>query len=562
MPNKVRIMIDLSLSLDEINTSSSINMHKSFENNVFSFPIKELYIIKTDTFQIIMKERFDLSTTAFNNIPYFQFFKYKIDNIKESLISFDSFYSKETLVQFLNLPQSKLCIIGYFKAHINSFLAKTLLIHLLIAFINFQNKIEDKLIQCYQEVFSKCFCFPLINNFSKIFNIIMKKQELNLVNIKYKTFYLIDLSSNSILFNLNAFHNKKHIQIEKNDGIWKEILYHSHNLMMEYNAKNKKKYNAFYSSEYCVKLECRATYPRYIFIIKFLPVLHGISLVHVYLQKKLSHVSEGNESENKTYKEYDVIYGTEQKKFERNIEFKYIEPLKIKRIEQFFVNYFMTTSSSLSFYYAENFELKYFDSFLLKQISQIIKKEDEFLINKINAVFYQELIELSKQRNEEINKQEANEELNAINFIDFLYFSKEKFLKYFCKPERDKLKSIMQNNLNTEVHGNILENSKYFANEISLTDFGISENKSNLAKMKSIFMLDITGIQKINDVTEDNISNLYPTRTKEIELNDRCSMNERNQLNNDNNDENKQANWNVSNVPHDKELPFEHLHLI
>lgn len=556
-----------------MNNSFKSQTGVSFDKELIHIPliINELYILNTDTSQILVNERFNLNNSTpirSENIPFLSFLKFKIENTKETLISYDSFYLNEKLIQILNVTQAKLSIIGYFKSNINLFFSKTLLLHILIAYINFQNKVEPKFMQSYQTVFAKCFCLPLINNFSEIFNIIMKKQELNLVNIKYKTFYFIDLSSNSILFNLNVFHNKKNIQIEKNEGIWKEILYHSHNLMMEYNTKNKKKYNAFYSSEYYVKLECRATFPRYILIIKFLPILHGISLVHVYIQKKLSHILEGNESEGKSYKEYNVIYGTEQKKSERHIEFKYVEPLKIKRIEQFFLNYFITTSPLLSFYYAEKYELKYLDSMLLRQISQIIKNEQNTqaaLVQKIKSNFHKDLMNLKKKSFEESNK-ENDEELNVINFIDFLYFSKEKFLQNYNIPNNNMFILRQKNDDDNNIV--LSENSKCKnGNDASLTftcnidDLVFSENKSNFKKTKSFFMMDITGIQKVNDeVTEVDISNIYPK--KEIEVNEPYISRGRELLNNEkerietkiNEIKNKKTNWNVSGVPHDKEL--------
>ena len=60
-----------------------------------------------------------------------------------------------------------------------------------------------------------------------------------------------------------------------------------------------------------MKLECTSTYPRLTFIIKFLPILNGVSIVHVYSQKKLSRMTENSESNLiiKNYKEIDILYG-------------------------------------------------------------------------------------------------------------------------------------------------------------------------------------------------------------------------------------------------------------
>lgn len=60
-----------------------------------------------------------------------------------------------------------------------------------------------------------------------------------------------------------------------------------------------------------MKLECTSTYPRLTFIIKFIPILNGVSIIHMYSQKKLSRMTENSENNiaQKNYKEIDILYG-------------------------------------------------------------------------------------------------------------------------------------------------------------------------------------------------------------------------------------------------------------
>jgi hypothetical protein len=70
-----------------------------------------------------------------------------------------------------------------------------------------------------------------------------------------------------------------------------------------------------------VKLECTSTYPRLTFIIKFLPILNGVSIVHVYSQKKLSRMIDNSDNNitAKNYKEIDILYGIIKKFLKKNL---------------------------------------------------------------------------------------------------------------------------------------------------------------------------------------------------------------------------------------------------
>jgi hypothetical protein len=52
---------------------------------------------------------------------------------------------------------------------------------------------------------------PITSHFEKILRLIMKKEEMFLSNIKFKNFYLVDLETDEVLFDMQdlnvIFHN-------------------------------------------------------------------------------------------------------------------------------------------------------------------------------------------------------------------------------------------------------------------------------------------------------------------------------------------------------------------
>ena len=48
--------------------------------------------------------------------------------------------------------------------------------------------------------------------------------------------------------------------------------------------------------------------------MKFLPILNGVAIIHVYSQKKLSRYTESSDNHliQKVYKEIDILYGNIQ----------------------------------------------------------------------------------------------------------------------------------------------------------------------------------------------------------------------------------------------------------
>lgn len=175
------------------------------------------------------------------------------------------------------------------------------------------------------------------------------------------------------------------------------------------------------------------------FIIKFLPILKGVSIIHLYSTKKLSRNSDSNEGSiiNKLYKEIDILYGTEIKN-NPNIEFRYIEPTKLQEIERFFFEFYVSTSSSMDLFYDINHEIKYFDYFLLNKVGEILVHNKtlphEIIIQKVIGYLF-ELHVKTKFNN--LTPGEKPKTLN--NPFHFMLLPKEQIVnEYFKMPDGGK----------------------------------------------------------------------------------------------------------------------------
>ena len=150
------------------------------------------------------------------------------------------------------------------------------------------------------------------------------------------------------------------------------------------------------TSQRFIKVECTSTYPRILFIIKFIPVLKGIIIVHVYYQSKLSRGNNNSNSnismnnENK-YKEVDLVFGSF---FGDNgeMDLKYIMPKKLGNIEKFIEEFILTTRTSDLFKLNEPLkEFKYFNYNIIKisncLIPFFIYKQIKYFSNSFSRIF-------------------------------------------------------------------------------------------------------------------------------------------------------------------------------
>lgn len=125
-----------------------------------------------------------------------------------------------------------------------------------------------------------------------------------------------------------------------------------------------------------------------------MPILKGVSIIHLYSTKKLSRNSENSESSNlnKFYKEIEILYGTEIKN-NPNIEFRYIEPTKLQEVERFLFEFFVSISRNIELFYTPNHDIKYFDYTLLNKISEILLSNKnasrDNIFTKINNYYFE-----------------------------------------------------------------------------------------------------------------------------------------------------------------------------
>jgi hypothetical protein len=169
--------------------------------------------------------------------------------------------------------------------------------------------------------------------------------------------------------------------------------------MEQYKQENGYRYDSTHFQYNFVKVECTSTFPRLTFIVKFLPVLQGISMIYVYSQKKLSRINDAESTitVHKNYKEIEIVYGSELRNTS-NIEFRFTEPKKLKEIERFLIEFLTYTNNmnKLELFFHPNHEIKYFDSSLICIIDEIINMNKnasiDLIISKINSKFYENYI--------------------------------------------------------------------------------------------------------------------------------------------------------------------------
>ena len=472
------------------------------------------------------------------------------------------------------LIKSKIALVGLFSSNTSTGYQNLLLIHLFISLINYKGDsltklniinsyIKDKKYNTLQEfqeenndiiinnkiqnvskgdfleifIYDKYFLKSCILHFEKVFEFLTKKEDINLKFTKFLDLYIIDISTDILLFDLNSIlyndinHNNSYYKYYKNKNIFKEILFHSHQLYDSYTSKHGTKFIKGDSSQRFIKVECTSTYPRILFIIKFIPVLKGIIVVHLYYQSKLSRTNNNNISinqENK-YKEVDLVFGSF---FGENgeMDLKYVMPKKLANIEKFMEEFFLTTRNSDLFKLNEpTKEFKYFNYYIIKIINSmpvdLLKTSFQNIFEYINDKIknkYKEEIENNKKKirkmfrinnisddidkiNEQSNKNTINikksiknHDSSSIDSIDKIFSIDKQFLYNELFPNTSIKLSTIQNNFST-----IKSNNKNIINILRESDSSINNNNNFLR-------------QKNTDIKEEN--NLIKSNIKTISL--------------------------------------------
>ena len=304
------------------------------------------------------------------------------------------------------------------------------------------------------KIYEKYFLKYLILHFNKIFELINHNEELILFNIKLKNIYFVDLERQEIIFDFQKINNNtiKNIKYYKQGKIFRQCLLIAKKLENEY----KKNLNPHSQLEYINvlienfgKFECTSTYPRLSFYIKFLPILTGIAIIHIYSQKKLSRQIEQNSlNTNNNLKNKYSVNKKNMKTLNYYYEFislisnnnikgenlKYYEPDKLLDIQKFFFEFFIasTKQNDIYYYLLKNRVSKYFNTDILNTINSVpssILKEKSiekvfFQINlKLENLFLK--LFLNEQKNNNIIKKSKDNLKELINISKVFEIEKE-----------------------------------------------------------------------------------------------------------------------------------------
>ena len=253
----------------------------------------------------------------------------------EKVIIFNNIKLNSFTIHFLRIKNYDYSIVGVFSNEINYQLSKLILFHIYVSIINLKNKINFEINeQIFFNLYYELILFPLIKNFEIKCNEIFKKKSINIINnFEYNTTLLIDLNTKKILINLISLRSdKKNFKIQNESQMFIEILYHSTNIQIEYNNENQNSINLNLDKFY-VKFDCRSTYPRQTYIIRFIPFLNGLSLVHVFTQNKLSRPQDCIKNNNNNNNNNNVNNNNVNVKCNSHRNSKNNNKIKLKNID-------------------------------------------------------------------------------------------------------------------------------------------------------------------------------------------------------------------------------------
>ena len=340
-------------------------------------------------------------------------------------------------------------------------------------------------------IFENYFLKIIILHFSKVFNELFKKEYLNLNQTRFKNLYILDLNSSSIILDMlkiqgskEEIHNKKYIN---NNKLFEEILYHSKNMYNSYISKNEMKYITTDSIYRFVKFECTSTFPRLLFIIKFIPVLKGIAVIHLYYQKKLSRNIENNPLDQELkYKEIDLLFGSFIKD-NQNLEFKYGAPKKLQHIEKFFEEFFITNRNGLELFRTNNNYKKfiYVNYYIINIINSV---PVSFNVN-IDQLF----ADINKRLDEEYNKEMKEKR------------EKEKLKEIKIREDNEDNESNDENKNENGDEDNSYENIFALNKEIFYNEILDIKNIENKDKIKSFKNMNNMNKKQISNIFSDSI---------------------------------------------------------
>ena len=382
-------------------------------------------------------------------------------------------------------------------------------------------------------IFENIFLKTLIVHYQNVFYQVFKKEDLNLKQTKLKNLYIIDLNNAKILLDMNKIQGikRKHQnkKFYKYDKLFEEILYQSKTMYNNYIKEFNFRFSNADSDFRFVKFECTSTYPRLLFIIRFVPVLKGLAIIHVYSQKKLSRNNDNNiqMEQGINCKEVDFIFGSFIRG-NRNFEFKYGAPKKLEYIEKFMEEFFLTGRSGLNIFRINNQNKKYkyvnYDIIKIINSFQITKNMgvEEIFQNYLNTLKQQyekdsKAKKEKKQENDENNLNNSDDDSDDNKKIDKLFsLNKETFYKVLLniKLEEKIPQPIKQNKSINIITDSLLNNNTNIEQNININNLvNINSERQNLIDGKAISFVENN--DKIRETRFENVSKISEVKTRE-----------------------------------------------
>ena len=417
---------------------------------------------------------------------------------KNEGIHYNTILFNRLKMSIINIPVTNLIALGIFSQETKSSIIRIYLLNMIISFLNYigdkndffkSKKFNDikslnkmNFINFTNSLYSKIYdtflSIPIQIHFSHIIKKIFKRRNLYIKDIYYKNYYLIDLNSNKIVLSLETLHDKNNekepvLKTSNQKKLWDELIFHCHNLKNDYIKKNNKIFNGIDYQNFFVKIEYKVTYPRRNFIIKFLPLLNGMCIIHEYIQLKLS-TFEGNDK--RIYNEKNIIYGYDAyDNIFRNSDNRYFENehFLLKQVHYFIIESLFCSNSSLSYFFVLNRKPKIYFS---EEILDIIDNEVNDFLKETN-------------NNMELNPNSYNEIINRI--INVLY---EEFIQI--------------NNNEKIVHKtcNLISNKK-FKNDLILKEIeSLNKNKSLVITKNETLIFLFNSIQFNKNINPNDIT--------------------------------------------------------
>ena len=508
--------------------------------------------------KIITKSRNTKKNTIYVN---------QLDNNAESEYVFNSI--ETDIYKIAILIKSDFILIGTFPKSCSRQIQKMLLTHIFIGANNFKgdiNNISRKLseFESYDEnkfvhiksfynskeglstkeyndileilIFQNIFLKSLIVHFIQVFYQVFKKEDLNLKQTKLKNLYIVNLNNEEIILDMNKIQgiksDEKNRKFYKCKKLYEEIIYQSKTMYNNYIKEYNWRFTSADSDFRFVKFECTSTYPRLLFIIRFVPVLKGLAIIHVYSQKKLSRNNDTNiqMEQGINCKEVDFIFGSFMKG-NKNFEFKYGAPKKLEYVEKFMEEFFLTGRSGLNIFKINNQNKKYkyvnYDIIGVINSFQISKSMtvDEIFNNYLNRLKEQyEKDQKSKKDNEQDNSENNSnnsDDYNETKNIDKLFsLNKQTFYSILLNIKLEennskKIKEIKNINLVSDINNNY-NNTDQNLNINNLVN--INSERKNLVEEKTSTLFE--GLNKTNKLSKkeqqfDNTSMISEVKLKE-----------------------------------------------